>query len=330
MVTHEPHPGNAALAAGKLTAMEPIDSFGRNPGVNTVKGTELSENQTDGRTPFAYGPEIEVRPVVPSQPMPSLRTPVVLFVLTLLSTYLAGGIYYAASIMAILLAHELGHFTMCRRYSIPATYPYFIPFPLSIFGTLGALIMMRGRVPNRRALFDVGIAGPIAGLFIAIPVTLIGLQGSTVLPAEQVGPDAFRLGNSLLFSFLTDIAVGQVPDGHELMLGPMAYAGWAGLFVTALNLLPVGQLDGGHVVYAIAGEKSKIVYRLALLGVVVVTAITRFPGWLIIGLLAFLLARRHPPPMDPHTELDPTRKLIGLGAIIVFILAFIPAPFSFS
>ena len=289
----------------------------------------MSENQTDRPSPFAYGPEVEARPAQPSRPMPSLRTPVVLFVLTLLSTYLAGGPYYAVSIMAILLAHELGHFTMCRRYRIPATYPYFIPFPLSIFGTLGALIVMRGRVPNRRALFDVGIAGPIAGLVIAIPVTLIGLQSSTLLPLEQVGPDAFRLGNSLLFSFLTDIAVGPVPEGHELMLGPMAYAGWAGLFVTALNLLPVGQLDGGHVVYAIIGERSKTVYRLALLGVLVVTAITRFPGWLIIGLLAFLLARRHPLPLDPHTELDPARKLIGLGAILLFILAFIPAPFSF-
>jgi membrane-associated protease RseP (regulator of RpoE activity) len=261
--------------------------------------------------------------------VPSLRTPVVLFVLTLLSTYLAGGIYYAVSIMAILLAHELGHFTMCRRYRIPATYPYFIPFPLSIFGTLGALIMMRGRVPDRRALFDVGIAGPIAGLIIAIPVTLIGLQSSTIIPAAQVGTDVFRLGNSLLFSFLTDIAVGPVPEGHELMLGPMAYAGWAGLFVTALNLLPVGQLDGGHIVYAIMGERSKIVYRVVLLGVVVVTAVTRFPGWLIIGLLAFLLARRHPMPLDPYTELDGTRKIIGIGAILIFILAFIPAPFSF-
>lgn len=289
----------------------------------------MSENNPDRPSPFSYGPGSEVHQARPPRPLPSLRLPTVLFVLTALSTIFAGGPYYAASIMAILLAHELGHFTMCRRYRISATFPYFIPFPLSVFGTLGALIIMRGRVPNRRALFDVGIAGPLAGLVIAIPVTLIGLHSSTLVPLEQVAENSFRLGNSLLFSFLTDIAVGTIPDGHELMLGPMAYAGWAGLFVTALNLLPVGQLDGGHVVYAIIGEKSKIVYRLVLLGVVIATIITRFPGWLIIGLLAFILARRHPLPLDPYAELDPTRKLIGLGAMLVFILAFIPAPFSF-
>lgn len=289
----------------------------------------MNGKQTVRPSPFAYGPEVEVRPIQTQRPAPSLRTPVVLFILTLLSTYLMGGIHYAVSIIAILLAHELGHFTMCRRYGIPATYPYFIPFPLSPFGTLGALIMMRGRVPDRKALFDVGIAGPIAGLVIAIPVTIIGLQSSTVLPLEQIGENTYRLGNSLLFSFLSNMAVGPVPEGHELMLGPMAYAGWVGLFVTALNLLPVGQLDGGHVVYGIIGERSKIVYRVVLLGVVIVTAITRAPVWLIIGLLAFLLARRHPLPLDPHTELDPGRKLIGIGAILLFILAFIPAPFSF-
>jgi len=265
----------------------------------------------------------------PAQPFPSARTPIILFVLTAASTILTGGITYAASIMAILLAHELGHFTMCRRYAIPATWPYFIPFPASIFGTLGAMIMMRGRVPDRKALFDVGIAGPLAGLVIAVPVTLIGLGRSSIVPVEEVGPNALRLGDSLLFSFLTELAVGPVPEGYELMLGPMAFAGWAGLFVTALNLLPVGQLDGGHVVFGILGQRSSTVYKVALAGVVVVTVITRFPGWLIIGALAFILSRRHPLPLDPHTPLDPQRKAIGLAAMLLFVLAFIPAPVSF-
>jgi membrane-associated protease RseP (regulator of RpoE activity) len=188
--------------------------------------------------------------------------------------------------------------------------------------------MMRGRVPNRRALFDVGIAGPLAGLVVAVPVTLLGLSYSSVVPLEQVGPDAMRLGNSLLFSLLTEIAVGSVPEGYELMLGPVAFAGWAGLFVTALNLLPVGQLDGGHVVYAILGERSRTIYKVALAGVVLVTIITRFPGWLLIGALAFILARRHPLPLDPVTPLDPARKAIGLGGMLLFILAFIPTPIS--
>ena len=278
--------------------------------------------------PDPYGRGIEGAEVPAEHPLPSLRKPAILFALTAASTYFAGGALYAASILAILLAHELGHFIMCRRNRIPASFPFFIPFPLSIFGTLGAIIVMRGRIPNRRALFDVGIAGPLAGLAIALPVTLMGLKNSAVVPIEQVAPEALRLGNSLLFSFLTDLAVGHVPEGHELLLGPMAYAGWAGLFVTALNLLPVGQLDGGHVVYAILGEKSRIVYKLALAGVVVVTILTRFPGWLLIGLLAFLLARRHPVPLDPMSPLDPGRKALGLAAMLLFVLAFIPAPFS--
>lgn len=290
----------------------------------------MNQSQPDHFAPqYRYGDDYPRPAATPSRPLPSLRIPLILFVVTALSTFVAGGPYYAASIISILLAHELGHFVMCRRYRVPATFPYFIPFPLSIFGTLGAIIMMRGRVPNRRALFDVGIAGPLAGLVIAVPVTLLGLSYSSVVPMEQVGPDAMRLGNSLLFSFLTEIAVGSVPEGHELMLGPVAFAGWAGLFVTALNLLPVGQLDGGHVVYAILGERSRIVYKVALAGVVLVTIITRFPGWLLIGALAFILARRHPLPLDPITPLDLTRKAIGLGGMLLFILAFIPTPISF-
>lgn len=264
----------------------------------------------------------------PSPQNPSLRLPAILFGLTLLSTIFAGGPVYAVSIMAILLTHELGHFVMCRRNGIPASFPFFLPFPASIFGTLGAVIVMRGRAPNRKALFDVGIAGPLAGLAIAIPVTFIGLRESAIVPVDEVGSDALRLGNSLLFSFLTDISVGEIAEGHELVLGPMAYAGWAGLFVTALNLLPVGQLDGGHIVYAILGERSHMVYRGALAGVVLITVITRFPGWLVIGLLAFLLARRHPLPMDEVTPLDTTRRALGMAAMLLFILAFIPVPFS--
>lgn len=266
--------------------------------------------------------------VMAAQRLPSLRKPAVLFALTAASTFFAGGPLYAASIMTILLAHELGHFTMCRRNRIPASFPFFVPFPLSIFGTLGAIIIMKGRVPNRKALFDVGIAGPLAGLAVALPVTLVGLQRSVTVPIEQVAQGSLRLGNSLLFSFLTDLTVGPIPQGHELILGPMAYAGWAGLFVTALNLLPVGQLDGGHIVYAILGGKSRIVYRAALAGVVLVTVLTRFPGWLIIGLLAFFLARRHPTPLDPVTPLDPARRALGMAALLIFILAFIPAPIS--
>jgi len=251
-----------------------------------------------------------------------------LFLLTFVSTLVVGGATYSLSILAILLAHELGHFTMCRRYGVPATWPYFLPFP-NIFGTLGAMIMMRGRIPNRRVLFDIGIAGPLSGLAVAVPVTMLGLQASRLVPLEEVAPNVLKLGDSLLFSLLTEIAVGPIPEGYELVLGPMAFAGWAGLFVTALNLLPIGQLDGGHVVFGMLGERSGLIYKAAFAGVILVTVLTRFPSWLIIGALAYFLSRRHPLPTDPHTELDPARKAIGMGALLLFVMAFIPAPVHF-
>ncbi len=256
----------------------------------------------------------------------------VLFVLTIGSTWLAHGIWYALAIISILLAHEMGHYLMCRRYNIPATLPYFLPFPfpgLNPFGTMGAVIKMEGRIPNRKALFDVGAAGPIAGLILTIPALIIGLKLSTVIKVEQTPEFSIYLGESFLFSQLSNLIIGNLEDGYDVVLHPVAFAGWAGLFVTALNLLPIGQLDGGHILYAIFGRNSKNIYKLSLFGFVFICAIW-YQGWLLLILLLIWFGFRHPPPIDDYTKLDKKRRLIGYIIFIIFLISFTPVPFKLA
>lgn len=255
-----------------------------------------------------------------------------LFLLTILSTYLSHGILYSLSIISILLAHEMGHYLMCRKYGIGATLPFFIPFPipqLNPFGTLGAVIKMRGRIPNRRALFDIGAAGPLAGLVITIPVLIIGLQKSTFVPLTDIPQDSLFLGESLLFSQLEKLIVGATPAGYVTLRHPMAFAGWAGLFVTALNLLPIGQLDGGHILYALFGYKSQQIYKFAMAAFIVICAIW-YPGWILLIILLLWFGYRHPAPDNDFIPLDPKRKLIGYFTFIVFLISFIPVPFQIT
>lgn len=247
-----------------------------------------------------------------------------LFILTVGSTILVGGVWYCISIMAILLAHELGHFFMSRYYRIQSSLPFFIPFP-NLFGTLGAVILMRGRIRSRKALFDIGAAGPLVGFCLTIPAAIIGLELSEVVQLAQIEGISFRLGDSLLFSVLERIIIGNVPEGSEVVLHPLAFAAWVGLFVTALNLMPIGQLDGGHVVYAVFGRRSKTLFYLAAIGFGIL-GLFFFPPWLLPLVLILLLGFRHPPPSDDETELDGRRKLLAVGIFSVFILSFIPVP----
>ena len=253
-----------------------------------------------------------------------------LFLLTILSTYLSHGILYSLSIISILLAHEMGHYLMCRKYGIGATLPFFIPFPipqLNPFGTLGAVIKMRGRIPNRRALFDIGAAGPLAGLVITIPVLIIGLQKSTFVPLTDIPQGSLFLGESLLFSQLAKLILGATPAGYDTLLHPMAFAGWAGLFVTALNLLPIGQLDGGHILYSLFGYRSQQIYKFTMGAFIVICAVW-YPGWLLFIILLLWFGYRHPAPDNDFIPLDPKRKLIGYFTFIVFLISFIPVPFQ--
>lgn len=252
---------------------------------------------------------------------------VILFLATLLSTYVTNGLWYSVAILSILLAHEMGHYMMCRRYGVPATLPFFIPFPLlNPFGTMGAVIQMKGVIPSRQALFDIGAAGPLAGLLVTLPAVFLGLEWSTVVPVSTLADSGMTLGESVLFKALTFLTLGPVPEGYDVMLHPVAYAGWAGLFVTALNLLPIGQLDGGHIVYAMLGPKSRIV-TLVFIGAMVVLTFF-YSGWALLVVLLILLGRRHPTPWDDWTPLDKRRKLLGVVVMILFVLSFTPMPFK--
>ncbi|MBN2355341.1 site-2 protease family protein [candidate division KSB1 bacterium] len=271
----------------------------------------------------------EERPVYQKWGLPQRRPyiNIILFILTILSTYVTGGLWYSASIITILLCHEMGHFIMCRLYKVPATLPFFIPFPFANpFGTMGAVIQMKGGIPSRKALFDIGAGGPLAGLVVTLPIIFIGLSLSDVVistPSEQTG---LILGESLLFKALAYATKGPLQQNQDIMLHPVAYAGWAGLFVTALNLLPIGQLDGGHVMYSLFGEKSRyITYGfLLVLGIMAIF----YPGWALLFALLVFFGRRHPAPWDDYTPIDRKRRILGYIIFIIFIISFTPEPFK--
>ena len=252
---------------------------------------------------------------------------ILLFALTVLSTYLIGGGWYALSLISILLAHEMGHFLMSRRHGVPATLPYFLPVPLPPFGTFGAVIKMKGRMRSRKALFDIGMAGPLMGLLVTIPAIVIGLLLSEPVPLARTQDNLIHLGDSLLFVLVQKAILGDLPEGYDLVLHSVAYAGWVGLFVTALNLLPVGQLDGGHIAYALFGRKSKIIFGLTIMlwmGI----SLFFYVGWTLMIILVLLFGFRHPPPLDDVTPLDLKRKILGGVVFSLFILSFTPVPFT--
>jgi len=251
---------------------------------------------------------------------------IVLFILTVASTWITGGPAYSIAVILILLGHELGHYFMSRSYGMKATLPFFLPFPFSPFGTLGAIIRMESRLTSRKALFDTGVAGPLTGLCLSIPAIAIGLRLSEVIPVSQLKEGAIRLADPLLFSMIQHLVLGRVPENSEILLHPIGYAGWVGLFVTALNLLPVGQLDGGHIVYALFGKRSRAIFFVTIGAMAFITVFYN-PGWFLLLIFIILFGLRHPPPLDDETPLDRTRKLIGGITFLAFFLSFTPAPF---
>jgi membrane-associated protease RseP (regulator of RpoE activity) len=237
------------------------------------------------------------------------------------------GLYYSATILAILGCHELGHYIACRYYDVDASLPFFLPVPISITGTLGAFIRIREPIPQKHMLFDIGIAGPIAGFLVAVPALFIGVALSHVVkvPADFVG---LELGEPLLFKLASWTFWGTPADGYSLNLHPIAFAAWFGLLATALNLFPIGQLDGGHISYSVLGPRSTYV-TFAMLGVAVVLAYF-YSSWIVwTGLMVamlFVFGPRHPRVYDEHVPLDRTRMWLALFALIVFVLCFTPAP----
>jgi len=295
--------------------------------------SDFQQQIREGTTP----PEVVVAEYAGPPPRARARilVPLVLFALTAISTYVAGdgmeqplqGLKYSVCVLAILLSHEMGHFLQALRYGAPATLPFFLPMPFSPVGTFGAVIAMDTRRLDRRALFDIGITGPLAGLVPALIFTIVGLHQSQVVPTTRVA-GIMELGEPLIFTWLTRIIHGPLPEGYTVMLGPMAFAGWVGMLITALNLIPIGQLDGGHILYALLGRKANMVGMLLLLAAIVAVVIAGYWGWLIMIFLLGLLGPEHPPTANDRAPLGAFRIVLGWLALAFIIVGFTPEPFK--
>ena len=248
-------------------------------------------------------------------------------------TSLHRGIPFAGALMGILVAHELSHYVVARRYGSPVSLPYFIPMP-NLLGTMGAVITQKAPMRNRKALFDIGIAGPLGGLVLAIPLLFVGLSLSTVQAPPPGLDQALQEGNSLLYIAAKYVVFGEIlpRNGMDVWIHPVAFAAWAGLLVTMINLIPVGQLDGGHIAYALLGR------RAWTFGYVLIAAMFGWGGflllrgnqaggfWVLWGFINLLLNRKHPPPLNDVTIVGRRRVAVGFVMLVVFILTFMPAP----
>jgi membrane-associated protease RseP (regulator of RpoE activity) len=252
--------------------------------------------------------------------------PLLLFVATCYTTLDANGPVYAAAIMTTLLFHEFGHYLQAVRYGVPATLPFFIPMPGSPIGTMGAVIAMRPHVGDRRAIFDIGITGPLAGLVPALVFSVIGLQLSDVV---AVDPKAivFRLGEPMLFKAISFLVFGPLGPHEEVMLHPLAFAGWVGVFITALNLIPIGQLDGGHVLYGLLLRRSYAVSTIALGAAMVCVVVFGYWGWSPMILLLMLMGPLHPPTANDDIPLGTGRMILGWATLCFVPIGFTPVPF---
>ena len=238
---------------------------------------------------------------------------------------------YALSLILILGAHELGHYFAARHHNVNVTLPYFIPMPFGIFGTLGAFIQLREPMRNRKMLFDIGIAGPLAGLFFAVPILMLGLATSDVQVTPE-GEDVYREGNSIFYAASKVLVFGRfLPDeeaNEDVFVNQLAMAGWTGLFVTALNLIPLGQLDGGHVIYTLFGRRVQNLFW-PVIAVMATLAVWVNQAWFLWTLLLFFFGRYYARPLEDITPLDSKRRVIGYLALIIFVLIFIPNPLEY-
>jgi membrane-associated protease RseP (regulator of RpoE activity) len=260
---------------------------------------------------------------------------------------------FAVSLLAILLAHEFGHYIAARIHKVSVTLPYFLPlpFPVSLFGTMGAFIQLKSPPTNRRVLLDIGIAGPLAGFVVAVPILVFGLI--TAAPLRPITPGGSFEGNSILYvlakyavfgRFLPQPAsFGNMPhwlymlgfyvvglprpqSGVDVFINPVTWAGWTGLLVTGLNLIPAGQLDGGHALYVLVGQRARRLLPVILVALVVLGVF--WTGWFLWAAIIYFLGRRYAEPLDQITELDPARKVLAFSALVLFVLVITPIPLS--
>lgn len=308
--------------------------------------------------PYSYSYAEPYRPPLPP-PRRQLQSRrglhLLLFVLTVITTTLVGvlhyaaflsefdrlpvelgwalwptGLWYSLTILGILGAHEMGHYVYCRKYGVDATLPYFLPLPPVLFltGTLGAVIRIRSPFPTKAILFDIGIAGPIGGMLVLVPALMYGLTLSTIVPEPPPNGALLFLGEPLLFQWMIGWVVGPIPEGYTLNMHPVVFACWFGLLATALNLLPFGQLDGGHIAYAALGRHAWVVSAVTLAAVVVLAA--RSMSWIVFAVLLLLMWRfvglGHPPPLNDHEPIGSGRLTLALVAALMFIVCFTPRP----
>ena len=236
------------------------------------------------------------------------------------------GIPFAATLLIILVTHEFGHYVLSRIHGAPASLPLFIPGPPYFIGTFGAIIRLRGPIVNRRALFDIGVAGPLAGFIAAVVALVIGLNLSTII--DRTGTHGLQLGEPLLLQFIAWLVVGSIPAEADIVLHPIGFAAWFGLFVTSLNLIPIGQLDGGHVAYALWGARQRTI-AFVMVPILIVLGFVGWPGWWLWAFMAGLWGFGHPPVHDIHVPLGRERIVVGWTALAVFVVTFAPVPFSF-
>lgn len=307
--------------------------FRVNPRLDSARAETEMKRRLSGAGFSANLSEDGQGPIITVRPKTEKKIPWVnigLFILTL------GAMYYVypgdfsmkfefvVSLITILLFHEFGHYFAGKRRGVNMSLPYFIPAP-NIVGTFGAIIKSKSPFTNRRDLIEVGAAGPIAGFIIAVIVLVYGLQNVQIV--ETGSTAGMMLGDSLLLRFLAWLIVGPIPEGFDFVLSPAAWAGWVGLLVTMLNLLPLGQLDGGHIIYGLAGRYQ---HRVALmfLAVMAVLGFWWF-GWWFFGFLVFIFGLKHPPTINDSIKLPLHAKIMAYSAIAIFILSFIPVPFRF-
>ena len=316
----------------------------RNPHRLAWTSKPVPEEMEMPRHPFYY------EPPPPPSTFSAWVLPILLFGLTVFTTLWAGayqvntkpvtgawdflinhpgsllnGLPFAATLLGILVTHEMGHYVLSRIHRVPASFPLFIPGPPQFIGTFGAVIRMRSPIMNRQALFDIGVAGPIAGFVAAVLAIIVGLSLSYVVPKEHAF--GLQLGEPLLLQGFAWLMFGPIPSTHDLVLHPIAFAAWFGFFVTAINLLPLGQLDGGHVAFAVFGRQQRQLAYMTV-PILIYLGLTGWPGWIVWVGMAGIVGLAHPPVTDPDVGLGKGRQWVAWGALIIFIITFAPVPFS--
>ena len=251
----------------------------------------------------------------------------ILLTATLVTTFLAGGLLFSISLLLILGAHEFGHYWASKKNGVQSTLPYFIPAPpIFIAGTFGAFIQIKQRIPNRMVLMEIGAAGPIAGFVVALPMLILGLYLSSVTPS--IGMGSINFGSSLILNFCSQLVLGVDPSSSDINihLHPIAFAGWIGMLITALNLMPVGQLDGGHIIYAIAPGKHSAIGKIFFAGLFPLGYF--WPGWFFWAAMIALMGFKTAPLKEDVGKLKLIHIVLGSISMVIFILTFIPIPFS--